>query len=93
MSADTAAEFCRSAVYLAVTIAGPVFLAMLATGLVVSFLQAATQMHEQVLNFIPKLVVAGIVILMLLPWGLGRLSEYATDLIHEIPFIVSSREN
>lgn len=95
MTADIAAETCRNATYLAITIAGPVLLVMLAVGLLISFLQAATQMHDHALNFIPKLVVTAVVILLLLPWGLGRLAEYTTDVIQEIPgmFSAASREN
>jgi flagellar biosynthetic protein FliQ len=95
MTADIAAESCRTAIYLAVTIAGPVLVAALAVGLIISFLQAATQMQDHALSFIPKLVVTTIVILLLLPWGLGRLMEYTTDVIHEIPstFFSNSGEN
>jgi flagellar biosynthetic protein FliQ len=85
MTADIAAELCQTAVILALTIAAPVLLAALATGLIVGLLQAMTQLHDQTLTFIPKLIVMALVILFLLPWGLGRLTEYATDLIHGIP--------
>jgi len=85
MTADIAAELCQTAVILALTIAAPVLLAALATGLIVGLLQAMTQLHDQTLTFIPKLIVMALVILFLLPWGLGRLTEYATDLIQGIP--------
>lgn len=93
MTADIAAENCRAAIYLAITIAGPVLLAALAAGLLISFLQAATQMHDHSLNFIPKLVVTAVVILLLLPWGLGRLAEYTTDVIQDIPGMFSAVRN
>ena len=85
MTADLAAEMCRTAVLLALTIGGPVLLAALATGLIVGLLQAVTQLHDQTLAFVPKLIVMSLVILFLLPWGLSQLTEYATDLIREIP--------
>lgn len=89
MTADIAAEQCRMAVLLALTIASPVLLAAVASGLIIGLLQAMTQLHDQTLSFIPKLIVMSLVILLLLPWGLGRLIEYATDLIHSIPGTIS----
>lgn len=85
LTAELAAELCRSAVLLALTIGGPVLLAALATGLIIGLLQAVTQLHDHSLAFVPKLIVMSVVILLLLPWGLGQLTEYATDLIRGIP--------
>ena len=85
MTADLAAELCRTAVLLALTIGAPVLLAALATGLIIGLLQAVTQLHDQTLSFVPKLVVMSLTILFLLPWGLSRLTEYATELIRGIP--------
>ncbi len=85
MTADLAAEFCQTAVLLALTIGGPVLLAALATSLILGLLQTITQLHDQTLTFVPKLIVMSLVILFLLPWGLSRLTEYATDLIRGIP--------
>lgn len=85
MTADLAVELCRSAVLLALTLGGPVLLAALAIGLTIGLIQAVTQMHDQTLSFVPKLIVMSLIILFLLPWGLGRLTEYATDLIRGIP--------
>ena len=89
MNADIAAELFRTAIFFALILIGPVLLAAAATGLIIGFLQAVTQLHDQSLSFVPKLVVMSLVILLLLPWGLGRLSEYATDLIRGIPSTVS----
>lgn len=85
LTSELAAELCRSAVLTALIIGGPVLLAALATGLIVGLLQAVTQMHDQTLSFVPKLIVMSLVILFLLPWGLSQLTEYATELIHGIP--------
>ena len=85
MTADAAAELCQAAVILALTIGTPALLAALATSLVVSLFQAITQLHDQTLSFIPKLIVMSLVILFVLPWGLSLLAEYATDLIRNIP--------
>ncbi|WP_010586061.1 flagellar biosynthetic protein FliQ [Schlesneria paludicola] len=85
MTAELAAELCQTALTLALIVGGPILLAALSTSLIVGMLQAATQMHDQTLAFIPKFVVMSLVILFLLPWGISRLTEYATDLIRGIP--------
>ena len=85
MSVDQGVEFCRSAVILALFIGGPVLVAALAIGLVVGMLQAMTQLHDQTISFVPKLIVMTLVILFLLPWGLNHLTEYAESLIRGIP--------
>ena len=44
-----------------------------------------TQLHDQTLAFVPKMIVISLVVLYLLPWGLSRMAEYASDLIRGIP--------
>ncbi|WP_244136047.1 MULTISPECIES: flagellar biosynthetic protein FliQ [unclassified Burkholderia] len=61
-------------------IAGPVLVATLIAGLLVSIFQVVTQLQEMSLSYVPKLVVAGIVIVMLAPWMLGRLTGFTTTL-------------
>jgi flagellar biosynthesis protein FliQ len=85
MTADLAVELCRSAVLLALTIGGPVILAALAIGLMIGLIQAMTQLHDQTLAFVPKMIGISLVVIYLLPWGLSRMAEYASDLIREIP--------
>lgn len=85
MTADDAIELCRSAVLLSLTVGGPVLMAALAVGLIVGMLQAVTQLHDQTISLVPKLIVMSMVILYLLPWGLSRVTEYAADMIRGIP--------
>ncbi len=85
MTTDTAIELCRSAALLALVLSGPVLLAALAVGLVLGLLQALTQVQDQSLTFVPRLIVLTLVGLLLLPWGLSLLTEYAADLIRGIP--------
>lgn len=89
ITADFAAEICRTAVLLALTIGAPVLLAALATGLLTGLLQSVTQLQDQTLSFVPKLIVMSLTILFLLPWGLSRLTEYASELIRGIPGTIS----
>lgn len=85
MTTDGAVEFCRSMVLEVLILSGPVVLAALLMGLIIGMLQAMTQLHDQSLTFVPKLAVTSLAILYLLPWGLSRLVEYASDLIRSIP--------
>ena len=85
MTTDTAIELCRSAALLALVLSGPVLLAALAVGLVLGLLQALTQVQDQSLTFVPRLIVLTLIGLLLLPWGLSLLTEYAADLIRGIP--------
>ena len=85
MTADDAIELCRSAVLLSVTVGGPVLIAALAIGLIVGLIQAVTQLHDQTISLVPKLLVVSLVIFYLLPWGLSRMTDYVADLIRGIP--------
>lgn len=85
MNTDHAAELIRSSMLLALQLAGPLLLVCLVIGLFVSLFQAATQLTDQSLNFVPKLVVLAISSVALLPWMFQRLSEYSAMLIEAIP--------
>jgi flagellar biosynthesis protein FliQ len=66
-------------------VAGPVLLAGMVVGLIVGLIQALTQIQEQTVAFVPKLVAMIAVLGITLPWVLTMLVEYATTLISEIP--------
>ena len=63
MTPEVAAEMCQASVLLALTIVAPVLLAAIASSLIVGLLQAVTQLHDQTLSFVPKLVVMSLVML------------------------------
>ena len=85
MTVEQAAELLRSSLWLALQLAGPLLTVCLVIGLVISVFQAATQLADQSLNFIPKLAALMVVSVVLLPWTLERLSEFASSLIESIP--------
>ena len=66
-------------------IAAPLLLSTLAVGVLVSIVQVVTQVQEMSLTFIPKLIVAMLVLVVAGPWMLRRLGEFATHLISNIP--------
>jgi flagellar biosynthetic protein FliQ len=90
MNQDTVVNLATQAMTLALKIAGPILLVGLVIGLVVSIFQAVTQIQEQSLSFIPKVVALAVLILVLGPWMLDQMVTYAQNLYMSIPQLVSS---
>jgi len=84
MDIENAVELMRQAFTLVLTLAGPLLLSSLAVGLVVSILQAATQVHEQTLTFIPKLLIIGVILLLLSGWMLRTMVDFTNNLFASI---------
>ncbi|MFA5082717.1 MAG: flagellar biosynthesis protein FliQ [Hydrogenophilaceae bacterium] len=78
----------RQALEVAMLTAGPLLLASLVTGLLISIFQAATQINEMTLTFIPKLVVMFLVLVLLGPWMLTMLVDFVVRLYGSIPTLV-----
>lgn len=90
MTPTLAIELVRGAVVVALLVSAPLLLAALLTGVLVSLVQAITQLQEQTLTFIPKLLVVALVLVVTLPWTLRRLTEYLAMLVSSLPTIVAS---
>jgi flagellar biosynthesis protein FliQ len=69
----------------AMLVAGPVLVAALITGLLISVLQVATQLQEMTLTYVPKLLVSALVLMLLGPWMLERITQFAIEVISIIP--------
>jgi flagellar biosynthetic protein FliQ len=69
-------------------VAGPMLAVSLGVGLVVSILQAVTQIQEQTLTFVPKLLAVSAVFLVGLPWMLQLLVKYTAELFRSLPTLV-----
>ena len=78
----------NDALELIVYLAAPLLLSALAVGLIVSVLQAATQIQEQTLSFIPKLIALVVALMMMGPWMLQRWVVFTEDLFSRIPGLV-----
>jgi len=78
----------REALYIAILVAAPMFLAALLTGLIVSILQAATQINEATLSFVPKLVIMFGTLVMAGPWMITVLTDYIRRLYESIPGVI-----
>ena len=79
MSLDHATELLRHALLLTLLVAAPVLVVGLLVGFVVSLLQAVTQVQEQTLSFIPKIVAMFAAAIVTLPWVGGHLIEFARE--------------
>ena len=88
MNADTVIELGRQAMNVTVLLAAPLLLSALAAGLAIGMFQAATQIQDMTLSFIPKLVVLVMVLGLAGPWMLRQLIDYTTQLFEMIPGLV-----
>lgn len=77
MTSEWAIDLARQALWTTLLLAGPPLLAALAVGLLVGALQAATQLHDSVVNLVPRLVAGGLAVAATLPWMLARWLDYA----------------
>jgi len=89
MSHSLVVDLARNAIMLALLIAGPMLVVALLVGLTVSVLQAVTQIQEQTLAFVPKLVGVSVVFLLALPWVIQLLVKYTTELFRSLPSLIS----
>ena len=84
MSPDQVIDIGREALTITVLLAAPLLIAALVTGLIVGLFQAATQINEQTLSFIPKLLSMVIVLVATGPWLLQVILDYTSNLITEV---------
>ena len=89
MSPEMVLSIAQQAVKLALILTAVILLPALAVGLLVSMFQAATQINEQTLSFIPKLVITFLTILLAGPWMLRLVVEFSNNIITSIPTVLS----
>ena len=88
MTPGTVMEIGRQAIEVTLIISAPMLLAALVVGLIVSIFQAATQINESTLQFVPKLVVMFVVLLLVGPWMIQYLMDYIQRLFESIPQLI-----
>ncbi len=88
MTPELVMNIGRQAIEMTLILSGPLLLAALVIGLIVSIFQAATQINEQTLSFIPKLVGTFIVLILTGPWMLQMMVDYIRRLFESIPQII-----
>ena len=89
MSHQLVVDLARNAILLALLVAGPMLVVALGVGLIVSVIQAVTQIQEQTLAFVPKLLAVAATFLVALPWTLQIMIKYTTELFRSLPTFVS----
>lgn len=88
MTPEMVLDVGRDALWVIALLAAPLLLSALAVGLFVGMIQAATQIQEMTLTFIPKLIVLALALLFAGPWMLGLLTDFSTTLIGSIPELI-----
>ncbi len=88
MTAESVMGIAHHAMVTALMLAGPMLLAALVVGLVVSLFQAATQINEATLSFIPKLLAVFFVLILAGPWMLQLMLDYMRDVFQGIPGVI-----
>jgi flagellar biosynthesis protein FliQ len=88
MTPEYVIEVGKQAIYVLLLVSAPVLLAALVTGLFVSIFQAATQINEATLSFIPKLVAMFLTLVFAGPWMIEIMTDYMRRLFESIPQIV-----
>jgi len=85
MTEQTVMSLTYQALKLALMVAGPLLLATLVVGLLISIVQAATQINEMTLSFIPKLLTVALVLVATGPWLLTQLVDFFHQLLTSLP--------
>ena len=85
MDPQSAIDLGREALWTTMIVASPVLVAALIVGLVIGLFQAMTQIQEQSLVFVPKIIVMLLVLSISLPWLISRMVQYTSTLIGGIP--------
>jgi flagellar biosynthetic protein FliQ len=88
MTPETVITLGQRALELATLLSAPLLLASLVVGVLISLFQAATQINEMTLSFVPKLLVLVLVLLLAGPWMLELLVDFTRNLFKDIPNMI-----
>ncbi len=84
MTIDLAVELGQSALMQTLLLCAPPLMVAAVVGLVISILQAVTQLHDQTIGFVPKLLAVMIALAVTLPWMCEQMSEYTIGVYHQV---------
>ncbi len=88
MTPETVLDVGRDALWVIALLSAPLLLSALAVGLIVGMIQAATQIQEQTLTFIPKLITLALTLMISGSWMLSVITDFSTTLIKSIPDLI-----
>ena len=80
----------QNALMVVAFVAGPIIMVSLILGLIVALFQAITQVNEASLSFVPKLIAAAVMIIVMGPWMIGKLTDFTIGLYTSIPTVIGS---
>jgi len=89
MTPETVITIGQQALWVTMLIAAPLLLSALGVGLIVGMFQAATQINEMTLSFIPKLLVLVLALIVAGPWMLSVIMNFTRQLVEQIPSLIS----
>ena len=84
MTGEMIVDIAERSVWVILMTSGPLLIVALVTGLAVSIFQATTQIQEQTLAFVPKIVAVMVAIVFMGPWMLSKVTTYATDIFENL---------
>jgi flagellar biosynthetic protein FliQ len=88
MTPDVVIKLAEQSIYMIIIISAPMLLIALAVGLIVSVFQAMTQIQEQTLAFIPKILAVFLSLILFGPWMLTLLLDFTRDLFQQLPQLI-----
>ncbi|SFK27094.1 flagellar biosynthetic protein FliQ [Halobacillus dabanensis] len=88
MDSNMVISFAKEGIYTVLLISGPLLILALAIGLIVSIFQATTQIQEQTLAFIPKIVAVMIGLIVFGPWMLTNMVEFTANIFNNLNVLV-----
>lgn len=92
MNSQNVIDLSMKAIYAGTELATPLLVTALVVGLLVSVFQAATQINEATLSFLPKIAAMIIVLALVSPWMLERMKDYTRSLYNQIPAVARMKE-
>jgi flagellar biosynthetic protein FliQ len=91
MTSSEAVDLVREAILMSLILGTPLMVIGMVVGLAIGLIQALTQIQDQTVSTVPKLVAMTLGIIVCLPWLADRMIDYSRDLFQEIPLHVSKR--
>lgn len=85
MGADRALDMLNLMLWNSLLVAGPVLIATLLVGVLISVFQVTTQLQEITLSYVPKILVVALLLIGIGPWMIGRVTQFAISLYQLIP--------
>lgn len=84
MTQDQVLSIFKETLWIVLELSAPMLLISIIIGLVIAILQAATQIHEQTLTFVPKLIAIAVILLLTAPWMMNVLGDFTNKLFEMI---------